>query len=295
MADSPFRGRLPRATTPKARRSVARILDAAARIFSRRGYSGASMGQVAKEAGVSKGLLHYHFESKEHLLIEAQRAVLRQIHKRFLERAKAGDRGLQAAVDALDALWEALLDFRAQAPFMVETFSLASQEGGVRDAIDAFAAGNAWLVVLALVGIVLIVRGYADARLDPTLLYTTPVWMRHLAALLLLPVFILFFAPYLPGRIKTATKHPQLIAVKLWAVSHLLVNGMLADVILFGAFLAWAVADRISLKRRTPRGLPVEIPASGINDVILVILGLVTYVVFAMWLHTMLIGVAPFG
>lgn len=149
--------------------------------------------------------------------------------------------------------------------------------------------------VLSLVGIVLIVRGYADARLDPMLLYTTPVWMRHLAALLLLPVFILFFAPYLPGRIKTTTKHPQLIAVKLWAVSHLLVNGMLADVILFGAFLAWAVADRISLKRRTPRALPVEIPASGINDVILIILGLVTYVVFAMWLHTMLIGVAPFG
>jgi AcrR family transcriptional regulator len=140
MPDSPFRGRLPKAATPKARRSVARILDAAARIFARRGYQGASMNQVAKEAGVSKGLLHYHFESKEHLLIEAQRAVLRQIHRRFLERAKAGDRGLQSAVDALDALWEALHDLRSQSPFMVETFSLASQDGAVRDAFDAFSA-----------------------------------------------------------------------------------------------------------------------------------------------------------
>lgn len=140
MSKRPFLGRLPRPTSQRTARSVSRILDAAARIFGREGYQGASMGSVAKEAGVSKGLLHYHFESKEHLLIEAQLAVLRQIHRRFLERARAGDRGLPAAIDAIDALWEALQDLKAQAPFMVETFSLAAQEGTVRDAFAEFSA-----------------------------------------------------------------------------------------------------------------------------------------------------------
>ncbi len=148
--------------------------------------------------------------------------------------------------------------------------------------------------LVSLAGILLIVRGYADARLEPTLLYVTPMWLRHLAALLMLPVFVLFFAPYFPGRIKALTRHPQLIAVKLWAVSHLLVNGMLADVILFSTFLAWAVADRISMKRRTPRAVP-GLPEAGINDAIVIVIGLGVYVVFALWLHAAWIGVAPFG
>jgi len=148
--------------------------------------------------------------------------------------------------------------------------------------------------IISLVGIVLVVRGYADARLDPVFFYVPPMWLRHLAALLLLPVFVLFFAPYLPGRIKTATKHPQLVAVKLWAVAHLLVNGTVADVVLFGAFLAWAVADRISLKRRATRPVPGA-PAAAINDVILIVVGLGAYVAFALWLHVAWIGVAPFG
>ncbi len=156
------------------------------------------------------------------------------------------------------------------------------------------AAWKGFYSLAALAGIALIVLGYADARLDPMVLYTTPVWMKHVASLLLVPVFILFLAPYLPGRISAAAKHPQLVAIKLWALSHLLVNGTLADVILFGTFLAWAVADRISLKRRTPRALP-GLPASGMNDAILVVVGLVAYGAFAMWLHVMLIGVPPFG
>ncbi|MEC7948978.1 MAG: TetR/AcrR family transcriptional regulator [Myxococcota bacterium] len=140
MPKRPFLGRLPRPTSKRTARSVARILDAAARIFGREGYQGASMGSVAKEAGVSKGLLHYHFENKEHLLIEAQLAVMREIHRRFLERARAGDRGLPAAIDAIDALWDALQELKAQTPFMVETFSLAAQDGTVRDAFDEFSA-----------------------------------------------------------------------------------------------------------------------------------------------------------
>ncbi len=148
--------------------------------------------------------------------------------------------------------------------------------------------------VVSLIGLFLIVKGYGAARLEPVILYTLPVGLRHLSALLLLPVFILFFAPYFPGRINTATKHPQLIAVKLWAVAHLLVNGTVADVVLFGSFLAWAVADRISLKRRTVRVIPGA-PASALNDPILIVLGLGAYVAFAFWAHAAWIGVAPFG
>ena len=111
--------------------------------------------------------------------------------------------------------------------------------------------------------------------------------------LLLLPVFVFFFAPYFPGRIKSALKHPQLVAVKLWAFAHLLVNGTLADVLLFGSFLAWAVTDRVSLKTRPERPLPGP-GESASNDVIVVVLGLVLYVVFALWAHEWLIGVRPF-
>lgn len=153
---------------------------------------------------------------------------------------------------------------------------------------------KAFYGLVSIAGIVLIAKGYADARMTSSVLYTTPQWMNHVMALLMLPVFILFFAPYLPGRISTAAKHPQLVAVKLWAVSHLLVNGSAADVVLFGSFLAWAVADRISLKRRTQRPLP-GLPKANGNDFIAILLGLVTYVAFTLWLHERLIGIAPFG
>lgn len=125
--------------TDRARRSVGRILDAATRIFGRQGFDGASMGAVAKEAGVSKGLLHYHFESKEHLLIEAQRAVLRRIHRRFLERAEQGDRGLGAALGGIDALWQAVRELQAQAPFMVEVMSISAHDGPAREPFRRFA------------------------------------------------------------------------------------------------------------------------------------------------------------
>lgn len=148
--------------------------------------------------------------------------------------------------------------------------------------------------VASLVGIVLISKGYAAARMDPVWLWSPPPFLSHLAALLLLPVFVFFVAPYFPGRISDALKHPQLVAVKIWATAHLLVNGTLADVLLFGSFLAWAVADRISLKRRTPRPLQTA-PRSGANDFIAIGVGLVAYLVFVFWAHRTLIGVAPFG
>ena len=110
--------------------------------------------------------------------------------------------------------------------------------------------------------------------------------------LLLLPVFVLLLAAYLPGRIQAATKHPMLLATKIWAFAHLLSNGMLHDVVLFGAFLAWAVVDRISMKRRVQRPLPGA-KASKLNDVIAVVAGLILYVWFVKQGHAWLIGVAP--
>ena len=144
----------------------------------------------------------------------------------------------------------------------------------------------------ALVGLVLIVWGYGNARLDPTVIYTSPGWLRHLAMLLLIPVFPLLLATYFPGKIKAKLGHPMLVAVKLWALAHLLANGMLHDLLLFGSFLAWAVVDRISLKRRTQRPI-ATLPASKANDAIAVVGGLAVYVVLVIWAHQWLFGVAP--
>jgi len=144
--------------------------------------------------------------------------------------------------------------------------------------------------LLAIVGLILIIQGYGSARMDPVVLYTPPAWLRHVAFLLLLPVFPLLIAAYFPGRIKAAVKHPMILSVKLWAVAHLLANGTLADVLLFGGLLAWAVADRISMKRRVQRPLPGP-PEAGRNDIIAVVAGLVVYAAFFRWLHIWLIGV----
>lgn len=146
--------------------------------------------------------------------------------------------------------------------------------------------------VISAVGLAAIIWGYGLARQDPVSLYVPPVGLRHLAMALLIPVFPLLLAAYLPGRIKTTLKHPMLVAVKLWALAHLLANGMLHDVLLFGGFLAWAVVDRISLKRRQPRPI-VTLPARAMNDVIAVVAGLALYGAFITGLHAKLIGVAP--
>lgn len=148
--------------------------------------------------------------------------------------------------------------------------------------------------VVAIVGLVLIVWGYGLARQAPVVLYVPPAGLRHLSMLLLVPVFPLLFAAYMPGRIQTVTRHPMLLAVQLWAIAHLLVNGTLADVLLFGAFLVWAVVDRISMSGRSQRPLPGA-PRSRANDIIAVVAGLALYVAFIFGLHTWLIGVSPLG
>ncbi|MEO6410408.1 MAG: NnrU family protein [Burkholderiaceae bacterium] len=166
-----------------------------------------------------------------------------------------------------------------------------------RDAQRARMGEGPWKGLFALasaLGLGLIVYGYGVARHAPVVLYTPPIWGRHLAALLLLPVFPLVLSTYLPGRIKSAAKHPTLLATKLWALAHLLANGNLADVLLFGGFLAWAVADRIAAKRRAvARVLPGAQPAP-MNDAIALVGGLVLYALFVVWAHRWIIGVAPF-
>jgi uncharacterized membrane protein len=147
------------------------------------------------------------------------------------------------------------------------------------------------------IGLVLLIVGYGIARQSPVVLYTPPAALRHLALVVMLPVFPLFIAAYVPGRIKTATKHPMLLSVKFWATAHLFANGTLADVLLFGAFLVWAIADRIAVKRRPAaeaHGVPAA-PRGAANDAIVIVVGLIIYAVFLLWGHRWLIGVSPLG
>ncbi len=148
--------------------------------------------------------------------------------------------------------------------------------------------------LISLIGLALIIHGFGLARQAPLVLYTPPGFARLAAFLLMLPVFPLAIAAYFPGRIKTAMKFPLLAAVKFWALAHLLANGGLADVLLFGGFLAWAVLNRISLKRRAPLAIRTA-PASPLNDVIAVLLGLAVYALFIGWAHQRLFGVSPLG
>ncbi len=145
---------------------------------------------------------------------------------------------------------------------------------------------------ISAVGFALMVWGYGLARETPVVLYVPPQWLSYLAAVLLIPMFPLLIAAYLPSRIGTAAKHPMLAATKLWALAHLLVNGMLADLLLFGSFLAWAVVDRIAVKRRGETGTAAG-PRSQTNDVVIVVVGLALYVGFILWFHRWLFGVAP--
>lgn len=150
--------------------------------------------------------------------------------------------------------------------------------------------------LVSLVGLVLIVWGYGQARLTPDWLWVTPVWTRHLAALLTVPAFILLAATYVPGtHIKARVGHPMLLGVKFWALAHLIANGALADLLLFGSFLVWAIVLYI-VSRRRDRLAGIRYPAVGVSrDIIAIVLGLVGFVVFALVLHGPLIGVRPFG
>lgn len=148
--------------------------------------------------------------------------------------------------------------------------------------------------LLSIAGFVLLVWGYGLARQAPVLLWTPPRAMGHVAALLMLPSLILLAAAYVPGNaIKARLRHPMVLGIKTWALAHLLANGNLADVLLFGAFLIWAVAS-FSAARRRDRGA-AAVRASGTTGatVITVLVGALAWGAFVFWLHALLIGVAP--
>ena len=152
--------------------------------------------------------------------------------------------------------------------------------------------------LISLAGVVAMVWGYGEARFQGTdLLWDPPVWTRHLATLLMLPAFIMVIAAYTPnGVLKPALKHPMLAGVKLWAVAHLLANGTVADVVLFGGMLAWAVVARIIIARRE-RVAGTRRPARGavVNDLIPVAAGGTLWALFVFWAHAALFGVSPLG
>ena len=150
--------------------------------------------------------------------------------------------------------------------------------------------------LVALLGLALIVWGFADYRATGWIdVWFPPTALKHITVALMLPAVILVVASYIRGRIYTTLKHPMLAGVKLWAAAHLIANGDLGSMILFGAFLAWAVFDRISLKRRADAGAP-PIPVGGIgNDLIAVAVGVVAYLALAFVFHPVVIGVPVVG
>jgi len=146
--------------------------------------------------------------------------------------------------------------------------------------------------VVSTLGFALVVWGFSRAPVIQ--IWSPPDWTRYVAMVLMLPVFILLIAAYLPGKIKAKLRHPMLTAIKFWALAHLIANGDLASIILFGSFLAYAVFDRIMLKRRAAAGpVPVAETEPAGNDAISVVGGLVLYVAFLVWLHPLLIGTSP--
>ena len=150
--------------------------------------------------------------------------------------------------------------------------------------------------LVSALGLVLIVWGFAHYRATGMWeVWTPPTALKHLAVALMLPAVILVVASYIRGRIYTRLKHPMLTGIKLWAAAHLLANGDLGSIILFGSFLGWAVFDRISLKHRADSGAP-PIPVGGPgNDLIAVAVGIVAYLALAFAFHPVVIGVPVFG
>lgn len=167
-----------------------------------------------------------------------------------------------------------------------------------RDRIIASRGENAWkgpYTLVSLTGFALIIWGFSMARYEGPILYTPPVWMQHVALLIMLLSFISLAVFGMPaGKLKAILKHPMILAVKLWAFAHLLANGDLASLLLFGSFLVWSIVDRISIARRERAGQATEIETGPVrNDIIAALAGFVLYLLFVWKLHEWLIGVPP--
>ena len=150
--------------------------------------------------------------------------------------------------------------------------------------------------LVSIAGFTLIAIGFGQARLEPSVLWVPPIGLRHLASLLILIAFVLMAAAYVPGtRIKAKIGHPMVAGAKSWAFAHLLVNGNLADVLLFGSFLAWAALDFRSARSRDRLAGTLYPDGTLQQDLIAVAVGVLSWAVFAFWLHGWLFNVRPFG
>ena len=148
--------------------------------------------------------------------------------------------------------------------------------------------------VFSLASLVLMVWGYGLARQDPVILWDPPLWTKHIAVTLNLLAFILLALFIVPaGRLKPWLGHPMTLAVKVWAFAHLIANGTLADVILFGALLAWAIALYAVCRRRDRAAGVVRAAGPAHNDLLALVLGAVLWAAIVWWLHGWLIGVSP--
>ena len=164
---------------------------------------------------------------------------------------------------------------------------------GLRQLAIARIGSNPWRGVQTLVsfaGLAAIVVGYGAARLDPVVLWTPPSWTRHLVMTAMIVTFPVLIAAFIPSRLRVWLKHPMLAAVTIWALVHLVANGTLADVLLFGSFLIWTLAARVTLIRR-----PMSPPATAagvkpLNDLLVVTIGIVVYAAFLFGLHAWLTG-----
>jgi len=177
--------------------------------------------------------------------------------------------------------------------------SLRLFAGGWRERSIARLGEKPWKAlysIISIVGFVLLIWGFGAARLAPVLLYVSPSWLRHANALFTLVAFVLVAAAYVPrNHLKAAIGHPMLAGVKLWALGHLLATGMLHDVVMFGAFLVWAVVDFAASRRRDRRNHVTYPAGTALGDALTVVIGIAAWAGFAFWLHLPWIGVAPFG
>jgi uncharacterized membrane protein len=170
---------------------------------------------------------------------------------------------------------------------------------GWRTQVIAQRGPGAWkglYTVVSLAGFGLIIWGYGQARLEPVVLWASPVWTRHLAALLVLVALVLLAAAQIPGNsIKARLHHPMVLGVKVWALAHLLANNTLADLLLFGSFLVWAVLDFRSSRQRDRAAGTVYPPGRMGPTLVVVAVGVGLWAAFAFGLHAMLFGVRPFS
>ena len=152
------------------------------------------------------------------------------------------------------------------------------------------------IALISLVGIILIGYGFGWYRAAGMInVWSPPAFTRHVTVALVWPAITFVVAAYSRGDIARVLKHPMLVGVKLWALAHLISNGDLGSIILFGSILGWAVFDRITLKRRSDPGAP-PIPYGGrTNDIIAVVVGTLVYLALGFWFHPYVIGVPAFG